>query len=202
MAQKLVNLQHQLRNNNEELQDFMRGLADWTKEMKTKDEQLKAKSRANMEKDPEKSEPLRSVEELKRKGIHWDPEETYPESERRNVDKKKKRGVGFSDDSEQERSEVASAKGQKIPAYDYDSWSKFDVEKALAEVDDAFEQKLDVEDEDMDEAVRLQEAVAEKERGNNCFKVAITLCKETLYGGSCCLAVKVILNNVQNDSSK
>ena len=43
MDQKLVELQQQVRNNSDELQDFLRDLGSWTKQMEIKDEQLTKK---------------------------------------------------------------------------------------------------------------------------------------------------------------
>ena len=61
MDSKLIELQQQVRNNSDELQDFLRDLGSWTKQMELKDEQLKSK------KTTKKFEAPRSVEELKRK---------------------------------------------------------------------------------------------------------------------------------------
>ena len=61
MDSKLIELQQQVRNNSDELQDFLRDLGSWTKQMEQKDEQLKTKKTAK------NFEAPRSVEELKRK---------------------------------------------------------------------------------------------------------------------------------------
>ena len=61
MESKLVELQQQVKNNSDELQDFLRDLGSWTKQMELKDEQLKARNTTK------KPEAPRSVEELKRK---------------------------------------------------------------------------------------------------------------------------------------
>ena len=61
-------------------------------------------------------------------------------------------------------------KGKRISSYDYDKWDKFDAEKAIEEVEAA--EKIEVIDEDESySAERLrQQAVFEKERGNDFFK--------------------------------
>ena len=38
---KLINIQHQMKQNNEELQDFLRDLDSWQSDIKMKDEKLK-----------------------------------------------------------------------------------------------------------------------------------------------------------------
>ena len=65
-SEKLMELQHQVRNNSDELQDFLRDLGSWTKQMEQKDEQLRNK-KASREINKPQSERLRSVDELKRK---------------------------------------------------------------------------------------------------------------------------------------
>ncbi len=128
--EQMAELQFQLRNNNEELSDVMRGLGDWLKDMNAKDDQLRQK---NIEKVKTMDEPLRSVNELKLNphlelGTKTDPPpEEAKEPEKKVV--KKKKSIGFS---------------EPPPA-----------PKAVS----------------VNDAKVLQEAVAEKDRGNELFKV-------------------------------
>ncbi len=139
MNDKIVELQHQVKNNSDELQDFLRDLGNWTKQMEIKDEQLKQSKK----KESAKFEPARSVEELKRKTSV----ETLKEVPKVSEEKKPKR----------------------INSYDYDAWSKFDAEQALAQVEDKNLPESELMD--MDGEMRLQRAVVEKDRGNDFFKV-------------------------------
>lgn len=72
-------------------------------------------------------------------------------------------------------------KKTRIKSYDYDAWSKFDVEAACKDVseDESVEKEDEEEDEDDDddeeiekirEQKNLQQAVMEKEKGNQLFK--------------------------------
>ena len=109
MDQKLVELQQQVRNNSDELQDFLRDLGSWTKQMEIKDEQLTKKKTSSSK--SSKPEPPRSVDELKRK----------PAVENDSTEKKCK----FLEPS------------VKKATSDYDAWSKYDVEKALTEIENS-----------------------------------------------------------------
>ena len=60
-------------------------------------------------------------------------------------------------------------KKEKIKAYEYDKWDKFDVDEALEKVDDCDEPAKD-KDVRVDPAALLSQAVAEKDRGNGHFK--------------------------------
>ena len=131
-----------------QVQDYLRDLDNWTKQMEKKDEQLKqAKKKALSEetsKSREASPPKRSkkTEVSKEKG---DPEK-HP-----NVIKMDTGPV-------------------KIKGSDYAAWDKFDVEAACEEVEKDVEEEEDEEDEEVDDERKRVEAVAEKERGNAAFK--------------------------------
>jgi hypothetical protein len=162
MAEHMMELQQQVRQNNDELQDFLRDLGSWTKEMEMKDDQLKKKKEEAC-KGCKKSEPLRTVDELKRKStdtISSEKENTKEDPEDTDAEKKKTR-VAF-----EEPKLIEMPK--RISSFDYDAWSKFDVEKALEEIPSA---NLVVDDDEMDEGMRLQRAIVEKDRGNEHFKV-------------------------------
>ena len=154
--EKMIELQHQVRQNNEELHDFLRDLGAWTKQMEQKDEQLKNK-KASREINKPQNERLRSVDELKRKN----PENGQKIDNLNEVEKKSK-------------VDSASNASKKINSYDYEAWSKFDVEKALDEIEDSQENKnadKDGEITELTSEMLLQKAVVEKEKGNQYFKV-------------------------------
>ena len=125
--------------------------------MEQKDEQLKKKK---IESKFVNFETPRSVDELKRK--NQSKEEVVTKSGDQIMEKKMKTTTP--------ETTSPSVKKDKIQAFDYDSWSKFDVEKALDDIDK--DEKLqDSELMDMDADMRLQRAIVEKDRGNECFKV-------------------------------
>ena len=142
----------------DELQDYLRELGSWVTQMEKKDEQLKKKKKESKNVN---FESPRSVDELKRK--NQSNEEVAVKSDQ-TLEKKVKKTTP------PEPVSPSVKKGEKIQAFDYDSWSKFDVEKALDEIDK--DEKLnDSELMDMNADMRLQRAIVEKDRGNECFKV-------------------------------
>merc|ERR1712013_241273 len=149
MGEGVAGVQQAVRQNAGEVQDYLRDLDNWTKQMEKKDEQQKqAKKKAISEetsKSREASPPKRSkkTEVSKEKG---DPEK-HP-----NVIKMDTGSV-------------------KIKGSDYAAWDKFDVEAACEEVEkDVEEEEDEEEDEEVDDERKRVEAVAEKERGNAAFK--------------------------------
>ena len=141
MDQKLVELQQQVRNNSDELQDFLRDLGSWTKQMEIKDEQLTKKKTSSSK--SSKPEPPRSVDELKRK----------PAVENDSTEKKCK----FLEPS------------VKKATSDYDAWSKYDVEKALTEIENS--PPNEVKEVELSPEMKLHKAVMQKDKGNEHFKV-------------------------------
>ncbi|KAI4878863.1 hypothetical protein NFI96_012046 [Prochilodus magdalenae] len=139
-SNKAIELQMQMRQNAEDLQNFMKELNSWEMDIKKKDEQLRA-------------------------GNLTETEENLPPV--RNKDYKKKRKV---------KSKVPDKNGQedqksahRIKSYDYQSWDKFDVEKALESVDK--EDSAESNDSDLEEVeVDRDLALKEKEKGNQLFK--------------------------------
>ena len=146
-----MELQQQVRQNSDELQGFLREIGSWTKQMELKDEQLKNK-KASREINKQASEPLRSVDELKRKSVGF--------SESPCTDLEKKSKVEISDKP-------------KLKSYDYDAWSKFDVDKAIEEIDkdDDGKNSGDQSTPELTPEMKLQKAIVEKDKGNEHFKV-------------------------------
>ncbi|KAF5907947.1 RNA polymerase II-associated protein 3, partial [Clarias magur] len=139
---KAMELQMHMRQNAEDLHDFMKDLNNWEEDIKIKDEQLRA-------------------------GNLSDLQTTLPPV--RNKDYKKKRKVRSKvPPAENAQSEEKPA--QRIKSYDYKSWDKFNVEKALEALD---KEASPAESNDSDsEEVQVDRdlAVKEKEKGNNFFK--------------------------------
>ena len=159
MSEKVMELQHQVRNNSEELQDFLRDLGSWTKQMEQKDEQLRNK-KASREINKPQSERLRSVDELKRKSPA-NGKSSSEISSSNEVEKKTKFG-----DS------TTITQGKKISSYDYDAWSKFDVGKALEDIEESTDDENNpAQNSEITPEILLQKAVVEKEKGNEHFKV-------------------------------
>ncbi|KAM8884101.1 RNA polymerase II-associated protein 3 isoform 1-T2 [Synchiropus picturatus] len=139
---KAFELQLQMRQNAEDLHSFMKDLESWETDMKTKDEQL-------------------------RSGRDGEAQRTLPPV--RNKDykskmkaKKKKKVVTEDGDTKAERESL------RIKSGDYRSWDKFDVDKALAELD---KEESPAESNESDSEVADQDtALAEKEKGNRFFK--------------------------------
>uniref|UniRef100_A0A8C6M8K8 RNA polymerase II-associated protein 3 n=1 Tax=Nothobranchius furzeri TaxID=105023 RepID=A0A8C6M8K8_NOTFU len=142
VGNKAVEFQLQMRHNVEDLQSFMKDLESWEKDIKQKDEELRTGGVLQ-----EKLPPVRNKHyKTKMKG------------------KKKKREQSGESKSED------SSKISRLKSYDYRSWDKFDVDKALAEMDKedciADSNESDTEDAAVDE----EKAQSEKEMGNKFFK--------------------------------
>ncbi|XP_054655976.1 RNA polymerase II-associated protein 3 [Dunckerocampus dactyliophorus] len=143
---KAIDLQIQMRQNAEDLQSFMKELETWETDMKVKDEQL---SRWALGVDQSNLPPVRNKD--------------YKAKMR--VKKKMKMANG---DSKAE--ETTTKAESRIKSHDYQSWDKFDVDKALAEVDKE-ESPTEANESDAEEvAVDQERALAEKEKGNAFFQ--------------------------------
>jgi len=149
--EKVVEVQQAVKNNAGDVQDYLRDLDNWTKQMEVKDQQLRqAKKKAKETIDTTK------------------PREVSPP-------KKAKTDLAKRQEKKKEHDSSNSTTEQKIKSYDYAAWDKFDVEAACEEVEKEKEQgdtEEDTEEEELDQERRRVEAVAEKERGNAAFKAA------------------------------
>ncbi|MCJ8743174.1 hypothetical protein PDJAM_G00090770 [Pangasius djambal] len=138
---KAMELQMQMRQNAEDLHNFMKELDSWEEDIKQKDEQL-------------------------RSGNLADPQKTLPPV--RNKDYKKKHKVRSKPPAENGQGEEKSV--QRIKSYDYKAWDKFDVDKALEalekEVSPAESNDSDSEEVQVDRDLSEKE----KEKGNKFFK--------------------------------
>ena len=125
-----MDLQHQVKNNANELNDFLRGLGSWKAEMQAKDKQLLEAARIRKEKELEKAPSSKKFKSPP-------PVRASKKSEQSKTKKKPKEhnsSEGLQEKG-QNSSEGLQEKGQKLKAYDYAAWDKFDVDTACAEFD-------------------------------------------------------------------
>ncbi|XP_068132699.1 RNA polymerase II-associated protein 3 [Hyperolius riggenbachi] len=142
---KALELQLQMKHNAEELQDFMRELDNWEKDIKEKDASLRKE--------------------------FGTAEEILPPVRNKDYRKKKK---SRSKDSAEKKQEGES-KMPKRKLQDYEYWDKLDVEKALQEIDkeDNTNESMSAESDSGDEdgiSIDTGKALSEKEKGNNYFR--------------------------------
>ncbi|TMS02896.1 RNA polymerase II-associated protein 3 [Larimichthys crocea] len=141
---KAIELQLQMRQNAEDMHSFMKELESWETDMKKKDDELR---RGGLQEDQKKLPPVRNKD--------------YKTKMREKKKKKTREPTGNGDESKQ---------ASRIKAYDYRSWDKFDVDKALSEMDKE-DSPAESNESDSEEAAADQErALAEKEKGNAFFK--------------------------------
>ncbi|XP_032361112.1 RNA polymerase II-associated protein 3 isoform X1 [Etheostoma spectabile] len=145
---KAIELQLQMRQNAEDVQRFMTELGSWEEDIKKKDEELRT---AGLPESQKTLPPVRNKD--------------YKTKMRERKKKKKKEPTGNGDTKAKEPSEAS-----RIKAYDYRSWDKFDVDKALTEMDEE-ESPAESNESDSEEATADQEtALVEKDKGNAFFK--------------------------------
>ncbi|XP_017296700.1 RNA polymerase II-associated protein 3 [Kryptolebias marmoratus] len=142
---KAVELQLQMRQNSEDLHSFMKELESWEKDMKKKDEELRTGGVPEVLK---KLPPVRNKD--------------YKTKMR---EKRKKKEPGEGDTKPEE-----PKKDPRLKSYDYRSWDKFDVDKALDEIDKEGCLAQSDESDSEDNAADQEKALAEKEKGNQLFK--------------------------------
>ncbi len=141
--EEMARLTSQVRQRTEDLQAYMRDLDTWQQDMEARDQQLRQKAR--------------------------DAAGDKAASKRKTSGQDKEAESSAAEDAESDTSK--RPKEQRISSYDYRQWDKFDVDKALQDMDSK-EGKDKVQDEDSeeDEARLAQEAAALKEKGNQHFK--------------------------------
>ncbi|CAJ1054464.1 RNA polymerase II-associated protein 3 [Xyrichtys novacula] len=144
---KAVELQLQMRQNAEDMQSFMKELESWETDIKKKDEELRTGGPQEAQKN---LPPVRNKD--------------YKTKMREK--KKKKREQTGNGDSKTDALKEAS----RIKGYDYRSWDKFDVDKALAEMDKEESPAESNESDSEEAAADKKTALAEKEKGNAFFK--------------------------------
>ncbi|XP_074645536.1 RNA polymerase II-associated protein 3-like [Tubulanus polymorphus] len=141
-ADKMIELQKNLRQNQAELGDFLKDLDSWQNDIQKKDEALKKNTTAADV--TEKLPPVRNSLDQKKK-----------------VRKKKK------------KKQENPKKNDKISGFDFRAWDKFDVDKALNDIDEQKENAESSEyetDEEWEMERIKQQATLQKDRGNQLFK--------------------------------
>jgi len=144
--EKVVEVQQQVKNNAGDLQDYLRDLDSWTKQMETKDEQLKQAKK-------NKSSPSGNSKQKVSVPVKVIQDKSSPP-------KKPKKEA------------VIPTKAKSVKPRAYSEWDKFDVDAACEEVEKSVsEEDGDTsEEEELVAQKLLVEAVAEKDRGNEWFK--------------------------------
>ncbi|KAK1789529.1 hypothetical protein P4O66_015450 [Electrophorus voltai] len=138
---KAIELQMQMRQNAEDLHNFMKELDSWEADIKVKDEELRTGSLEQLQKN-------------------------LPPVRNKDYKKQRVKSKGPAKKSQQEEQKPP----QRIKSYDYQSWDKFDVDKALETVDKE-DSPADSNDSDLEEVqVDRELAMKEKEKGNKFFK--------------------------------
>ena len=182
-AQKSMDIQHQVRNNATELNDFLRGMKSWQQEMQAKDQQLLDAKKLKKEKQLEKEPSTRKLVS------------PPPKRASKKVEESSKSKTSQSKDVINPKDN--SKNSDRIKAYDYSAWDKFDVDKACNDVDKIEPQQehngsetecnnleynslsknvkhehLSTEEDKTNQLlISKQQAAAEKDRGNEYFKV-------------------------------
>ena len=146
--EKVIEVQQQVKNNAGDLQDYLRDLDSWTKQMETKDEQLK---QAKKTKTKTAVDPNKKVSSAPVKKVIAD---------------------NSSPPKKPKKESVVTAKSKSSKPRDYSEWDKFDVDAACEEVEKSpsEEEGNTSEEEELENERLMVEAVAEKDRGNEWFK--------------------------------
>ncbi|CAF88448.1 unnamed protein product [Tetraodon nigroviridis] len=143
---KSMELHLQMRHNTEDLVSFMRDLENWETDIKKKDEELRT---GRVQEAQKKLPPVRNKD--------------YKSKMRA---KKKKSGPTVNGKAKGDENQ----KDPRIKSYDYTSWEKFDVDKALSEMDKEDSPAGSNDSDSEDAAVDREKALAEKEKGNAFFR--------------------------------
>lgn len=168
--EKVLEVQQNVKNNAADLNDYLRDLDNWTKQMEAKDEQLK-KAKKNKKLD----------DNINDKKVNGHSNSTTT----KNVKEEVNRAVKKENSSPPKKPKTESKGGTKIKISEvdtsakatkraaprgYSEWDKFDVEAACEEVASSESETEGVAEEDFTPNTKKIEAVAEKERGNDWFK--------------------------------
>lgn len=138
--EKMITLQKQMRESQADLGDFLRDLDKWESDVKKKDELLKKGKVGEQPKLP----PVRN-----------------------SLDKKKRKKKVKTED------ETKKKEKKKLSGYDFRAWDKLDYDKMCEEADDEKQSAESSEyetDEEWEAERKKQQALLEKDRGNEFFK--------------------------------
>ncbi|XP_060064899.1 RNA polymerase II-associated protein 3-like [Ylistrum balloti] len=139
--EKMLTLQKQVRESQADLGDFLRDMDKWEKDVKKKDEMLKKGKNLEQPKLP----PVRN-----------------------SLDKKKRKKKVKSGEDQKKGKEK-----KKLSGYDFRAWDKLDYDKLCDEADDEKQSAESSEyetDEEWEVERKKQQAILEKDRGNEFFK--------------------------------
>lgn len=134
-----------MKENSEELKDYLRDLQNWENDAKKKDRELNYQQLNDENTLP----PIRNQISKRRK--------------------KKKKNTTVKDNG-------SIPKNKRISGFDYSAWDKFDVDKALKQIDgddknsSSSGEEADTEDEELEIEKNKQKALLEKDKGNEFFK--------------------------------
>ena len=155
---KVLEVQQQVKNNAADLNDYLRDLDSWTKQMETKDEQLKQakKNKKSQEQNSRSSSSSQSSSKDVKEVLN---RELKKESS--SPPKKPKKEIIVNN----------TKPSKSVKPRDYSEWDKFDVDAACEEAEESSEDEEDLDEvEEIEDEMKKVEAVAEKERGNDWFK--------------------------------
>ncbi|KAL5013578.1 hypothetical protein ScPMuIL_007848 [Solemya velum] len=140
---KMLGLQSQIRENQHDLGEYLKELDNWENDIKHKDQELKKTKTIEEPKLP----PVRNSLHKKKKKV-----------------KKKSHG----------ESGKTTSKAGRISGYDFKAWDKFDVDKACQELEsdgnEAGASLSEETDEEWEMERKRQQAIMEKDNGNDYFK--------------------------------
>ncbi|XP_042215215.1 RNA polymerase II-associated protein 3-like [Homarus americanus] len=149
-------LQKNIKDNCDDLQDFLKDLNKWEKEIRAEDEKLCDSSKEGNT-NTEIGLPIRCKKKLETSSGKGTPRNSSGDSKRR-----KNEGENVK-------------KKDRIPAHDYAAWEKFDVDKALASSSSEEEQEMEtpLKSKDSDikgpKSSKKERALAMKEAGNKLY---------------------------------
>eukprot|EP00088_Acartia_fossae_P002640 TRINITY_DN11095_c0_g1_i12.p1 TRINITY_DN11095_c0_g1~~TRINITY_DN11095_c0_g1_i12.p1 ORF type:complete len:671 (-),score=174.31 TRINITY_DN11095_c0_g1_i12:480-2465(-) len=185
----VMEVQKQIKENAAEVNDFLKDLDSWAAEMKVKDNQLREQklSKINSPNGKENSSPSSSSSLTPTKPStptttnismkHKQTENKPKESKKKEKTKSKQIPSPPKKDKPSTSAVTKSKSGERIKAYEYDKWDKFDVEEECSKLDadnpgmDEDSDGSSSEEDEQIENLRLkQQAIAERERGNSFFK--------------------------------
>ena len=158
---KVLEVQQQVKNNASDLNDYLRDLDNWTKQMESKDEQLKQakKQRQSIE------EQVKFVEGKGPKPKEETKKRIKIQDVDNNSEPKKKAGEAIKPAKTIKTDGKKSSKSPK--PRDYSEWDKFDVDAACETSSSESEEEEELEEDEKEMERKKMEAVAEKDRGNS-----------------------------------
>jgi len=159
-----MGVQKQVKDNAEDVNDFLKDLDSWAADMTLKDNKLREQKLINSPNKETSSVDRSSTRDAPTTiTMKHNKQKTKPPKNARKEKETKSKGIVPS-----------PPKKEKIKAYEYDKWDRFDVDDECSKVDaeasaSSSDEEMEMEEVMQDERLK-QQAVAEKERGNEFFK--------------------------------